>query len=1295
MRTWCILTAIVASLSVQAESAPLVTFSANMGQWPDQVLYRAMVPGGALFVERDRLTYVLRAGGPHHGHGPENAAPEGPLRAHAYQVRFVNGEAQGWEGASAQSYYENYFIGNDPTHWAGHVPVFAVVLLHDLYPGIDLRIDGRHGLKYEFIAAPGTDPSVIGMVFTGQDDLELKQERLHVRTTAGEVIEEAPFAYQEGADGRIAVDCAYRVGQGQLVDFRFDSDRDNARPLVIDPVLTFATYTGSNADNFGFTATYDGSGHLYGGGIVFGVGYPTTLGVLDPSFNGNYIDIGVSKFSLDGNSMIWSTYIGGTLGNETPQSMVVDPNDELYILTTTGSADFPTTAGCFDPVFHGGTAIPLSGGFANLQGGEGYDFANGSDIAVVHLANDAGSLLGATFLGGSGNDGLNNSTQLVRNYGDHFRGEIALTDADLPVVASSTQSADMPTTAGAPQGAFGGGTQDAYLCRLDPSLSNLQFATYYGGSQDDSGYGVQFASNGEVFMSGGTASSDLPMAGTPFDASYNSGVDGYVARFAANGNALLGATYLGTTAEDQCYFVQLNTADEVFVVGQTHGNYPVTPGKYANPGSSQFIQKLSQDLSTSMWSTVIGSGQGTEDISPAAFLVSDCGLIYFSGWGGEVNHYALATSSTTQGLPITPGAAQTTTDGSDFYLMVLDNEAAGLNYATFFGGGTSKEHVDGGTSRFDKHGNVYQAVCAGCGGNSDFPTTPGAWSPTNNSFNCNLGVFKFNLSQPVANVAINGPPYLCHPDTAHFLNLSVGGNSYSWSFGDGDVSSQFEPAHAFPDPGIYQVMMVLSDTLGCAPPDTTTIQVEVVDPLDAQVDSVPPLCPGGMVQLQASGGLTYAWSPPTGLSDPSAPDPIASPPGPMTYTVAITDQCGTDSISVPILFENPIVNAGPDTLVCAGSSVPISAFGGVTYAWSPAAFLDDASSPMPLASPPDTTWFFVDITSPEGCTLTDSLLVTVQYDPPDPLVPDTAVCRFGSVQLQASGGSWYAWSPVAGISDLLVPDPVVTPPQSMAYPVLISNACAATWDTAWVEVIEVLAQAWPDTIVCPNDPVPLMANGGTLYQWQPPAGLSDPTIPDPTATVSAPTTYAVIVSDAIGCADTATVSIAVHPAPQVDAGHDQVIDFGDEAQLHASGDPGVLVWSPDEWIDAITTADPIVHPQSSTTYTVLLTDTNGCKVTDVVTVIVNGSLYVPNTFTPNGDGINDLFFAQGKEIKTFKLYVFNRWGEQIFQTDQLNDFWDGTYNGVRSPIDTYVWRVDYTELSGEAHRLIGHVNLVR
>lgn len=1280
---------------------PAVPFTENRGQWPAHVLYRATIPGGVLFVERSALTYVLRQGGPlaDHAHGREHRSE--PLRMHAYRVTFEGARVGTPEGEFRQPHYENHFIGADPARWGAGCGVFGEVWVKGIYPGIDLRIDGRVGLKYDLVVAPGADPSMIRMRYEGHDRLELLDRRLHVVTTAGTVVEEAPIAFHgvpvrdrnSTGDPEQRVACAYALDDG-VVSFTVKHDRSSQ--LVIDPSLTFATYTGSTADNFGFTATYDLNGFLYGGGIVFDIGYPTTPGVLDASFNGGSIDMGITKFSLDGTALVWSTYLGGALGNETPQSLVANANGELFVLATTGSSDFPTTPGCFDPTFNGGVAIPLVGGFANLLGGEGYDFASGTDIVVAHLSADATALIGSTYVGGSGNDGLNNSFQLAYNYGDHFRGEIALDGAENPVIASSTQSADAPVPAGAPQPAFGGGAQDGYLFRMDPGLTAQLFATFRGGSQDDSGFGVQFASNGEIFLSGGTASADLPMAGTPFDNTYDGAVDGYLARYSAAGNALLSATFLGTPAEDQCYFVQLNTSDEVFVVGQTHGAYPVTPGKYNNPNSSQFIQKLDQGLATSLWSTRIGSGLGNEDIAPSAFLVSDCGQIYFSGWGGTVNWNVLATNSTTAGLPLTADAFQPATDGNDFYLMVLEPEATALHYATYFGGNLSSEHVDGGTSRFDKDGNVYQAVCAGCWANNDFPTTPGAWSPTNNtSFGCNLGVFKMALTEPVAVIDIAGPGYVCQPGTADFINLSVGGNNYWWDFGDGNTSTAFEPSHAWPDTGTYVVTMILSDSSACTPNDTAYLNVTVLDGADASIDPPDPLCEGDSIQLHAHGGTDYAWFPNNALSDTTIADPWASPDSATTYFVIVSDSCGSDTASVFVDFFIPFGQAGPDTVVCLGDSVPITALGGGSYLWSPAAGLSDPAIQTPMASPADTTQYAVQITTPDGCIVHDTLTVLVQFGDPVPVTNDTMVCEGGSVQIQVSGGDQYLWDPAPGITDLTVPDPVVSPPAPMHYMVTVSNACASVLDSVFVDVIVVVADAWPDTVICPGESVVLIASGGTGYDWSPGATLSDPDSSITTATPAAATTYQVTVSDAFGCEDVASVTVDLFPEPWVYAGQDFAIEYGEQAQLGAQSGPGALLWTPDLWITCTDCPSPVVFPEVSTLYTVEITDANGCRATDDVFVIINGTLYVPNTFTPDGDGVNDTFFALATEVKEFRMYVFNRWGEKIYEAADLDDPWDGTYSGTPSPIDTYVWRVDMQELNGEKHVVFGHVNLVR
>ncbi len=1289
MRHFLSILLLAASVPALGADPPVARFTENKGQWPEQVAFRTLVPGGVLFVERGAFTFTLRSGGAHLHHGHAENEPVAPAHAHAYRATFVGAGHAVPLGDKRLGHYENFFLGNDPSVWGTGCAVYGLVRMKGLYPGIDLEVDGREGLKYSFVVAPGGDPTQIVMRYEGQDRLHLEEGRLVVETTAGTMTEGGLAAYQQTDRGRKMVPCHFHL-EGNLVSFALPDGHDPTLPLVIDPTLTFASYSGSTADNFGFTATYDNSGHLYGGGIVFGTGYPVTTGVLDPAFNGGTIDIGISKFSPDGTSLAWSTYLGGA-SNESPHSLVVNGNDELYVLGSTSSLDFPTTPGVHGPAFHGGTAISTSGptGWAGINSGYGYGHPNGTDIIVAHFSADATSLVACTYVGGSGNDGLNNTLALAHNYGDHFRGEIALDAQGWPVVCTSTQSSDIPVSPNAPQPTFGG-VQDAYIFRMDPGLSALQ-ATFYGGSGADSGYGVQFDSSGRIYTTGGTTSGDLATPGTPLHPTMQGLTDGHVERWSGDLGQLLSATYLGTAEYDQSYFVQLDLDDQVYVVGQTHGAYPVSAGVYANPGSSQFIHKLDNGLSSTLWSTVIGSGS-VHDVSPSAFLVSDCGQIYLSGWGGTVNNYAQGVSSTTVGLPVSADAFQPTTDGNDFYLLVLEQDAAALNYATFFGGPSSREHVDGGTSRFDKHGTVYQAVCAGCLGQDDFPTTPTAWSTTNGSFNCNLGVFKFDLIQPTAHVEVDGPSFACLPGaTVSFLNLSSGGSIFEWDFGDGTDTVAFEPDHTYTAPGTYTVRLVLSSEDVCLSNDTAYTEVTILPLPTASIDPVPPACPGDSVQLNAHGGLSFQWLAAPGLAGSDAQTVMALPTGNTSYTVVVTNDCGSDSASVEVaLVDLSGAGAGDDATGCQGQGVQLSATGGGSYAWTPAAGLDDPTSATPTASPDDTTLYTVLITTPEGCLVQDSVHVFVLDGPPVPVVGDTAICLGGQVQLHASGGTSYAWQAAPGIEDLGVADPWVSPDVPTTYVVVVGNACGTATATAFVDVQEVNASAWPDTTVCPGEPLVLHADGGSHYAWWPVSSGTDLLELDPAQAGL----YTVVVSNDLGCQDTASLSVALYPPAWVSAAQESTIDRGQSAQLHAFG-TGTLSWSPDSSLSCGTCPDPVASPEATTTYTVELTDGNGCLAFDQVTIYVRGNLFVPNTFTPNHDGINDRFRVLATELAEFRLMIFNRWGELIFSSERQEEGWDGRYGGHDSPVDTYVWRVDFRETTGQSRTLYGHVNLIR
>jgi gliding motility-associated-like protein len=1275
-----------------ALSQTAIQFIENKGQWPSSVDYKLELQAGDVYFEGRELTYCLYNRGQYADfrHGKTN---DSLLKGHSFKVVFKDALTTGKPfGKGKSSNYFNYFLGNDQSKWATDVFAYSKIGVSDLYQNIDVIYYESYGqLKYDFIVRPGGDVSVIQLDYKGVYNTFLKNGHLVVETNVGQLIEHSPYAYQliNGVERQVA--CEY-VLEGNQLSFTFPRGYNEAIELIIDPVLTFSTFTGSSASNFGCTATYDEAGNLYAGGTVFGVGYPSTVGAFQQFFGGGTIDMGITKFSSNGANLIYSTYIGGA-DAEIPHSLVVNSQNELLILGTTGSSNYPTVVGNYDVTFNGGPSL-------NLGAGYGFSYFNGCDIVVTKLSAAGNALLASTFVGGTDNDGINFGSILRYNYGDAFRGEIIVDNQDNVYVASVTRSSNFPVTVGAPQAVYGGGLSDGCVFKLNSSLSNLIFSTYLGGSNTDAAYSVQLNSLGDVYVAGGTISSNFPMQGGGLNTSYQGGVaDGFVARINSSGTAILNSTYIGNSGYNQCYFVQTNLANEVFVIGQTTGTYPVTAGTYNNPNSGQFIHKLSSNLTTSLASTTIGRGSGQVDISLTAFLVSDCNFIYLSGWGGPLNGNSglgvHATQSTTTGLPTFGSPFQSSTNGQDFYIMVLAPDMSGLLYATFFGGNISAEHADGGTSRFDKSGKMYQAVCAGCGGNSDFPTTPGAWSNVNNSTNCNLGAFKFDLGSIVPAISLP-QPFVCIPSSYQFNNNSTGANAYFWDFGDGNTSTAFAPSHTYQTPGEYQVTLIAADSLNCIQSDTAYIDISVFQVDNASVLNIDTICPNSSVQLSASGGTTYQWIPADYLSDPNSANPICTPPVTTPYMVLATDLCGTDTAYALVIVYEEVVSAMPDTAICIGNSIDLVATGGVSYAWSPDAFMTNSSSNTPTVTPTLSLMYFVDITTAIGCIYRDTVAVTVETTFPMPVMsPDATICLGDSVTISASGGTSVSWSPAGIIANPSAFTTQALPLQNTMFYAFLMNSCGGVMDSTFVTVVQVFPSIVADTTICPGDTAFLWAAGGTNYSWSPSSTLTHSDSNNTAAFPAVQTTYTATVGDDLGCTAQLSTTVSIYPPPFVDAGVDVFANFGVPVTLN-----GVTQVSDYYWVslDSLSCSDclqPIVKPYQSTDYILIVIDQNGCENSDTVSVILDGALYVPNAFTPNGDGINDFFVIRGVDIKDFQLFIFDRWGLLIFETDDMNAHWDGSYKGEPVQLDTYVWKVEYADFQKNKYKLIGHVSVVR
>lgn len=887
-----------------AEPGKGLKFIENKSQWPANYDYGASIPGGSFFSQAGSFTYIFfdaeRLGQLHEQSHHATPANEGCDLVDGVRVetRFIgaNGGAT-VTPINQNSDYTNYFIGSDETSWAGGVRNYQALLYQALYPGIDLKIySADHNLKYDFIVEPGADPSVIQFSYDGIGDVAMNPSGdLEVSAKWPLFIEKKPVAFQYIDGKKVLVSCQYQLIEG-VVSFQFPEGYDHCYPLVIDPLLIFSTYSGSTADNWGSTATPGEHGTLYSAGVtsgLFGGRFPTTTGAFQTNLSGLY-DVGILKYDSTGSRLLYATYLGGE-ENDSPHSLVMSGTGELLVLGTTSSDDFPTSIAAFDRVFDGGSYVRSV-----------IEYSSGTDIFVAKLSSDGRTLVASTLLGGTSNDGLNQGI-LVQNYGDHQRGDIISDPSGNVYIATVTSSPDFPIVNGLEEN-FGGGITDAVLIKMNPGLSEIMWSTFIGGSGVDACHTIKFDSNGDLFIAGGTSSPNFPVTAGSYQTAFNGVADGWIGSISSDGATWQRATFTGTSSFDEVFFVDLNASDEVYVYGQTSGAFPVSPGVYHNPNSGQFIQKLNHDLSHLTFSTVVGSGRGIPDISPTAFLVNDCNNIYIAGWGGVINIVNLGWQNNTFGMPTTPDAYQSVTSGSDFYFMVLTDDATEFLYGTYLGGNLSRTHVDGGTSRFDKGGIVYQAVCAGCAASnvtgdatSDFPTTAGAWSNRNRSLNCNNAAFKFDLSSLKArlqsnSVKLNQPGLnkVCIPDPIVFQNFSTGGETFEWDLGDGTRIVKPDTSmviHQYKNTGLYTVWLKAIDKGTCKVKDSASLKLNVYI-ADIRIQEDDNACLNVPYTLRASGGVSYLWRSQDNVFQSSEQNPTVLPNDTTVYIVRVTERSG-------------------------------------------------------------------------------------------------------------------------------------------------------------------------------------------------------------------------------------------------------------------------------------------------------------------------------------------------------------------------------------------------------------------
>lgn len=1025
-------------------------FVENKGQWPKKILFKADVDFGNIWLEQTGILYqFIDAEDIHHADFNPKPILDPKIRETYLYLQFLNclTDAPTSSRNKTKEYY-NYFIGKNEAKWGRECYGYFDITYQGLYEGIDARIfEKKKQLKYEFIVKPYADPSNVQLKYNGHSGIKIqKNGNLKIQTSVGNIIEEKPYAYQIKNGKILEVDCGFKL-ENDVISFDLDK-YDQSLELIIDPVLIFATYCGSPSDNFGMTATYAYDGKAYSGGTVYGNAYPapalvwnstTNITVLNVA-NSITTDVFISKYSEDGTQMIWTNFIGGgdnIQGTETVHSLICDLDNNVYLYGATSSVDFPMfpVTSAYQTAHAGGTTFSVQS--------NGSNFGNvGTDIFVSKISSDGLSLLGSTYVGGALNDGVNYKVtsgnyssvaaydSLTSNYGDQFRGEIMLDAFNNVLVTSSTRSIDFPVKD--PFQANNAGQQDGIVFKLAANFETMIWSSYYGGSENDASYSVKIDSSNNVLIAGGTSSSDLPNTLGGLNASYLGGkTDGFVAKIAGDGSVIIQSTYIGTATYDQSIFVEIDRDDNVYLVGVTNGTMPIVNANYSNPNSGQFIMKLNSTLTSIDYSTLFGNGNGEPNISPAAFLVDVCGNVYVSGWGANI----LQNTSLT-GMPVTPNAEQAGSgDGFNFYLFVLERNADNILYGSYLGGALAREHVDGGTSRFDKKGVVYQSVCGGCPGLSDFPTSPNAWSANNLSANCNNLVFKFDFQiVPDADFSVSNIVG-CSPLIVNFGNQSTDPDGSVWDFSSGGtiIQNGTNPIVEYSQPGQYEAILYITDTI-CNLTDTAKKVITVFSEvqLDLPTDTI--LCDEDVTSFNlianSFGTAThFTWATHLDFSNPlngGGLDSIIAilPSTSTTFYCRVSNGNTICDIvdSIRVQFSSDVIYLSPSANICLGNQVSLFANkpngSNILVDWSPNSTLIDENHLQGTATavPTESQYYYATAVI-NGCPFYDSVWVNVD------VIDDTVIDAIANPIELAKGGvselealpnisSYsYSWSP--------------------------------------------------------------------------------------------------------------------------------------------------------------------------------------------------------------------------------------------------------------------------------------------